>query len=94
MATSRKTIRVAELIESVNRRFETQNAVLKLDGLTPEQVFRTATLSLLEEFLHKTDNYAGYKYQLSEVDSAGSLVPETRIRSFHHVAARHGCDWK
>lgn len=71
---SRKTIRVAELIEMVNTRLAHQNAVLSVSDLTPEQAFRLGTLSTLEQVLHKTDNYAGYKYQASEVDSTGALL--------------------
>lgn len=60
---SRKTFDIKDLVEIVNRRLEVKDSTLNLADMPVEQVFRLAACSLLEEILHSTDNYAGFKYQ-------------------------------
>jgi hypothetical protein len=80
MKSGRKTIDVDQIREWVNTRLAVENSAHRLstNGVpwTPEEAFRYATASLMEQILHATGNYKGFGYQETEknpnyVDGAG-----------------------
>lgn len=75
---SRKTIYIKDLIAMVNRRLETKDSTLKLalEDLTPEQAFRLGSALVLEQVLHATDNYAGFKYQFDQFDEPSHILKQ------------------
>lgn len=69
---SRKTITVEALLARANKLLN-RPEMAHLQGLTPDQAFRRGVTAMLEDFLHQTGNYQGFKYQDSEV-----LPPDER----------------
>jgi hypothetical protein len=72
----RKTVDIETVKEMVNRGLETSSSTLYLEGLTPEQAFRTGLTAVLEQVLMSTGNYKGFAYQRSELQSDGTLKPD------------------
>lgn len=68
---ARKTIEVQVVHQLVNTALATSDSTLRLtqrDGTpyTPEQAFRLGICSVLEQILHRTENYRGFQYNASE----------------------------
>lgn len=64
----RKTIKVTDLIDTVNRYLAVQDPYMKVPGefdrdMTNTEAWRMGAIAVLERFLMDTDNYAGYGFQ-------------------------------
>lgn len=64
---ARKTIEVNTLREWVNTRLAIAGSSHYLpEGMTPEEAFRLGAASLLEQVLHASGNYRGFRYTDTE----------------------------
>lgn len=68
---TRKTIRVADLVDRVNGILAVKSLYLRAPGkdrdMTPDEAFRMGAASVLEHFLHATGNYRGFSYQPGQI---------------------------
>lgn len=82
----RKTVKVSDLLERVNRALQTSGSTLYLRApgkdreLTPAEAYRMGMISVLESVLHETGNYRGFGYQEMRRTEDGEyeIADETR----------------
>ncbi len=69
MSRGRKTITVEQIKEWANQRLayvREPHVAAYFEKYTPDQVYRMAVASLIEQVLHETGNYKGFSYLESE----------------------------
>jgi hypothetical protein len=84
----RKTTSVAEVLERVNTALQSPESMLRLtdmhnEPLSPEQAYRLGMAMVLEQILHSTGNYAGFRYQDVDHTVDPPVIPDETRRQYY-----------